>query len=321
MSKIEMIVGEVRCLTPLIKTFRLDPSNGGLLPGFEPGAHIRVDLPAGGDRAYSLINLDPQANCASGVPHYRVAVRLEDESTGGSRFMHQLAEGDRITIASPKNDFPLHQGDDPALLIAGGIGITPIVSMTAALAGRGGDYRLHYAGRNRGALAFVDELRELAGDRLAEHYDDEAETALDLKQLLSGPLESARIYVCGPKGMIEAVQQAAHERGLPRDRVHFELFTNQAAAADSEAFEIELASTGEVLTVPPGKTIIEVLEEAGHDILYDCQRGDCGICQTTVISGTPDHRDVVLSEEEKASGTVMQICVSRAKTPRLVLEL
>jgi vanillate O-demethylase ferredoxin subunit len=121
--------------------------------------------------------------------------------------------------------------------------------------------------------------------------------------------------------MIEAAKSAASARGFPADHIHFELFVNKAEAASGDAFEIELASTGEVLPVPAGKSIIEVLEEAGHDVLYDCQRGDCGICQTEVVSGTPDHRDVVLSDDEKASGKVMQICVSRAKSPRLVLDL
>jgi vanillate O-demethylase ferredoxin subunit len=129
------------------------------------------------------------------------------------------------------------------------------------------------------------------------------------------------IYLCGPKGMIDAARTAAVSEGHPEDQIHIELFTSAATAEGDTAFEVEIADTGAVYTIPPGKTIIDVLEDEGMDLIYDCQRGDCGICQTDVISGTPDHRDVVLSDAEKASGKVMQICVSRAKSDRLVLDL
>lgn len=321
MSVIQLIVREVIEETPLIKSFRLTGANDAVLPGFEPGAHIRVQLPDGGDRAYSLINLDPDANPSDSVSEYRIAVRLEDGSTGGSQFMHGLSVGDTLSVEGPKNDFPLVTGKEQVTLLAGGIGITPITGMVAALVHQNRDFQLHYSGRCRGALAFTDPLRLVAGDRMTEHYDDEAETALDLSALLGKLPPSGHLYVCGPKGMIEAARSAANARGFLDSHIHFELFTNQVAAAAGDGFEIEVSSTGEVLAVPEGKSIIDVLEEAGHDVLYDCQRGDCGICQTEVISGEPDHRDVVLSDEEKASGKVMQICVSRAKSPRLVLDL
>lgn len=322
MSEIQLTVGDIVQETPLIKSFRLQAANnGGTLPGFEPGAHIRIQLPDGGDRAYSLINFDPDAQLSGAISEYRISVRLEEESTGGSRFMHGLNVGDALAAEAPKNDFPLVEGNEQITLLAGGIGITPITGMVATLVRQGRDFQLHYAGRSRGALAFTDPLRRLAGDRMTEHYDDEPETALELSALMGGLLPSGHVYICGPKGMIEAARKAANGRGFSDDHIHFELFTNQAAAASGDAFEIELSSTGEVLSVPGGKSIIDVLEEAGHDVLYDCQRGDCGICQTEVISGDPDHRDVVLSDEEKASGKVMQICVSRAKSPRLVLDL
>ncbi|MEZ5812543.1 MAG: PDR/VanB family oxidoreductase [Rhizobiaceae bacterium] len=323
MNAIRLAVSRISAETPQIRSFELTPAEGGALPPFEPGAHVRVSLPDGGDRAYSLMRFEPAGaeGAKDGPTAYRIAVRLEEESAGGSRFMHGLAEGAALEIAPPKNDFPLAAGAAPVVLFAGGIGITPITGMVAELAGRDRDFVLHYAGRSRGLLAFVDELRALAGDRLIEHYDDEPETALDLAKVLAAVTIDAHVHVCGPRGMIEAVKAAARGRGFADDHVHFELFTNQAAATAGDAFEIELASTGEVLPVPAGKSIIEVLEEAGHDVLYDCQRGDCGICQTEVISGTPDHRDVVLSDDEKASGKVMQICVSRSKSPRLVLDL
>lgn len=321
MTKLDLTVRDIVAETSLIKSFRLTASEGGSLPGFTPGAHIRVTLPDGGDRAYSLINLDPATDPTEPQPEYRVAVRLEEDSAGGSRFMHGLAVGDRLQAEGPKNDFPLV--DDPVsiTLLAGGIGITPLTGMAASLVSRKQPFSLHYAGRSRGALAFVDQLESIAPGKIVQHYDDDPETALNLSALVGGLSPSDHLYVCGPKGMIEAASSAARARGLADDHIHVELFTNQVEAAAGDAFEIELASSGEVLPVPEGKSIIDVLEEAGHDVLYDCQRGDCGICQTEVISGEPDHRDVVLSDDEKASGKVMQICVSRSKSPRLVLDL
>ncbi len=320
MTDLRVKACEIRAETPLIKSFRLVPSSGSL-PGFQPGAHIRIALPGGGDRAYSLINFDPQAEISENIAEYCIAVRLEEESTGGSAFMHGISEGTELSISTPRNDFALVSGNARVAMYGGGIGITPITAMVTELRRSDREFELHYCGRSRGTLAFIDELRELAGERLTEHYDDEPETALDLSASVGAMSLETQIYVCGPKGMIEAVKNAAKARGFAESNVHFELFTNQAAATSGDAFEIELASTGEVLPVPAGKSIIEVLEEAGHDVLYDCQRGDCGICQTEVISGVPDHRDVVLSDEEKKSGKVMQICVSRSKTPRLVLDL
>lgn len=321
MPDLTVSVSDVAVETPLIKTFQLVAAGGGSLPGFEPGAHIRVSLPDGGDRAYSLINFDPAADTSVDVMAYHIAVRLEENSTGGSAFMHKLTLGNTLAVSGPHNDFPLVVASEPVTLLAGGIGITPITAMAAALCRDKRAFHLHYAGRSRGALAFTDRLSSLAGGRFTEHYDDEPSGALDIQALIGALSPSGHLYVCGPKGMIEAVTKAARSRGFADDSIHFELFTNQTAATAGEAFEIEIASTGDVLPVPAGKSIIDVLEEAGHDVLYDCQRGDCGICQTDVISGEPDHRDVVLSDEEKASGKVMQICVSRAKTPRLVLDL
>lgn len=321
MTKLDLTIRDIVAETPLIKSFRLAVSDGGLLPGFTPGAHIRIALPDGGDRAYSLINFDPAADPTEPHDEYRIAVRLEEESAGGSRFMHGLAIGDRLQADEPKNDFPLVDDRATITLLAGGIGITPLTGMVASLVSQQRPFFLHYAGRSRGALAFVDRLESIAPGRISQHYDDEPETALDLPALIGGLSPSDHLYICGPKGMIEAASGAARARGMADDHIHVELFTNQVEAAAGDAFEIELASSGEVLSVPEGKSIIDILEEAGHDVLYDCQRGDCGICQTDVISGEPDHRDVVLSDDEKASGKVMQICVSRSKSPRLVLDL
>lgn len=308
------LVGK-RHLTDRIAEFRFVPVEGEAC-GWQAGAHLRVTLPDGGDRAYSLIHFDAVPE----VPDdYRVAVQLEEESTGGSRFMHALEEGDEVSASAPKCDFPVTP-DAPAVLLAGGIGITPLISMAAALKAAGTPVELHYAVRSRALMAYGEELAALLGESLEAHFDDD-DSALDLDALI-GALGDRHLYICGPRGLIDAARAKADAAGIPAERVHVELFDNASAgAAGDESFDVEIASTGEIVSVPADKTIIEALEEAGHDLMYDCQRGDCGICQTEVLEGVPDHRDVVLSEKERESGKIMQICVSRAKSPRLRLDL
>uniref|UniRef100_UPI0030DCBA05 flavin reductase family protein n=1 Tax=uncultured Sulfitobacter sp. TaxID=191468 RepID=UPI0030DCBA05 len=207
-----------------------------------------------------------------------------------------------------------------AVLLAGGIGITPMISMATTLKAAGQAFDFHYSGRSAPLMAYRDTLRETFGDALHLHCDDD-DSALNLDAVISSAGAVAHLYVCGPKGLIEAVKAKAEAAGIAANRIHFELFDAPQEQAGDSAFEVELASSGEVFTIPPGQSIIDVLEAGGVDVMYDCQRGDCGICQCDVISGTPDHRDVVLSEAERAAGNVMQICVSRAKSPRLVLDI
>ena len=298
-NTLPLTVKEVRAETDLVRRIVLS----GPLPSFQAGAHIRVQTPAG-SRAYSLLDLP--GRCQDWV----LGVRLEEPSTGGSCHMHGLAVGDTIQTTLPANQFPLTPGG-PVLLIAGGIGITPILSMAVACVREGRAFDLHYYGRAPGALAFLPELRELCGDRLHLHYDTDA--APDFAALMLGQPAGREVYVCGPKGMIDAVRAAAS------GPVHFELFVNEGG--ENAAFEVEVKSTGQVIKVGADQTIVEALEAAGLDLIHDCLRGDCGICQTDVLDGIPDHRDVVLSDAEKAANNVMQICVSRAKSPRLVLDL
>lgn len=315
MAPLTLRITAITPLTDRIKEFDLAGADGAALPDWQPGAHIRVALPDGGDRAYSLIRFPGEARAG-----YRIAVQREDAGKGGSKFMHGLAVGDTLSATAPKCDFPLAT-DIPALLLAGGIGITPMISMAAALREAGTGFDLHYCGRSRGVMAYADALQSALGGALHIHCDDDPASAPDLAALVSGLGPDRHLYICGPRGMIDAARAQAEAAGIAPDRVHVELFDNASAATGDTAFEVELASTGQVFTVPPGQTIIEVLEAAGVDLVYDCQRGDCGICQTEVISGTPDHRDVVLSDSERAGGKVMQICVSRAKSARLVLDI
>lgn len=300
-----------------VRELVLAPETGDL-PPFSPGAHVEVSLPDGDTRPYSLIDFD---GSAAAPAQYRLAVLLEEDSEGGSRFMHALSRGAMVTINAPKNNFPLHEGDAPALLIAGGIGVTPIISMATALKAAGRPYRLVYAAQDAARMAFREVLKAAHGDALQLHFDDRAGGPLPLQSLIEAAAKGTHLYVCGPRPMIAAARETAEAAGFTPERVHFELFERAAPQDGDQPFEVEIASTGQVFTIPPGKSVIDVLEAEGIDLMYDCQRGDCGICQTDVLEGVPDHRDVVLSKDERASGRVMQICVSRAKSARLKLDL
>ena len=311
---LDLIVDDITAVTDRIQMLTLRAAQGEALPPYHAGAHLDFDLGALGSRSYSLVDFDvPDPSPKT----YRIAVQREDDGQGGSVYMHGLTKGTRIKASPPKNDFRLMNG--PALLLAGGIGVTPMVSFGTALAHRGLDYQFHYTTRSADQTAFAQSLTFQHSDKLSLWHDDGS--ACDLAAIIQSTPPNWHIYVCGPKGMIEAVKALATEAGFAPDRVHFELFGAPAAQSGDAAFEVEVQSSGDVVTVGPDQTIIEALEEAGIDLVYDCQRGDCGICQTDILDGIPDHRDVVLSDAEKAEGKVMQICVSRAKSARLVLDL
>ncbi|WP_025056637.1 PDR/VanB family oxidoreductase [Sulfitobacter noctilucicola] len=311
----DLIITGLHNETDRIRVFDLSTADGSPLPDYEAGAHLTFDLGDKGTRSYSLIDWAQDAAGAA----YRIAVQREDGGTGGSRAMHALTVGTKIAATPPKNDFGVEDHTGPAVLLGGGIGITPLISMATTLQRTGRPFALHYAGRSRDVMGFLEPLSQDFSDQLTCHPDDE--TPLDLTALMATLTLDTHLYICGPKGMIDAARNAASAASLPDAQVHLELFSTPQAEDGDTAFEVEVASTGEVYVIPPGKSIIDVLEENGLDLMYDCQRGDCGICQTDVVSGTPDHRDVVLSDAEKASGDVMQICVSRAKSARLVLDL
>ncbi len=306
-------VTAIKNVTNRIRLFTL--TGTGALPRYTAGAHLDFDLGDVGVRSYSLVDFDP---IKDQLDAYHIAVQLEPEGDGGSQAMHALNVGDTVSVTAPKNSFNLHVSDAPAILIAGGIGVTPIISFATELHHRGHPFELHYAAQSRDVCAFAPELEQAFPDPLTLWLDDH--TRIDVAQILADAPAQAHIYCCGPKGMIDAVRTAAETAGYPAERVRFELFETPQREVDDAAFEVEI-NDGRCFTIPPGKTIIEVLEDADVDVMYDCQRGDCGICQTDIISGDPDHRDVVLSEAERASGKVIQICVSRAKSARLVLDI
>ncbi|MFY9210634.1 MAG: PDR/VanB family oxidoreductase [Aestuariivita sp.] len=311
---LSLSVTAIRDETDHIRVFELTASDGSALPAYTAGAHLVFDLGETGTRSYSLIDWPGENDAKT----YTIAVQREDAGDGGSRQMHRLRVGDVVKAQAPKNDFELRDHGGPALLLAGGIGVTPMISMATELQKAGRAYRFVYSARSAQVMGFGKALKGAFED-IALHHDDT--NPLDLTALMSTLGADTHVYICGPKGMIDAARAAAIQAGMSEDQIHIELFTSAAVADGDTAFEVEIHDTGEVYMIPPGKTIIEVLEGAGLDLMYDCQRGDCGICQTDVIAGTPDHRDVVLSDAERAAGEVMQICVSRSKTPRLVLDL
>lgn len=325
-APLSLQVAEARLLNPLIRLLRLRAADGAVLPGYTPGAHVqvRVRLPDGsGDwRHYSLVDLAGDAAGICAPREYTIAVRLEETGRGGSRFMHEgLPPGSTVEVTPPKNDFPLHDGAPGAVLVAGGIGVTPLASMAAWRHAQGQPVRMCYAGRSRPMMAFLPELQALLGDALAVHADDERGAPLDAGALLDGCAADERVYVCGPKVMLDAVLAAAHARGWPPERVHFELFNAPVAEAGDRPFEVELIQSGQRFTVAADQTILDCLIEHGCDPMFDCKRGECGVCAVPVISGEIDHRDYVLSQREKDAGNVIQVCISRAKGSRLVLDL
>jgi ferredoxin-NADP reductase len=319
-ARFDLTVTEVRQETQLIRAIRLARPHDEPLPSWAAGAHIKVHLPQGDERSYSLVNASVEA-CANTHPRsYLLGVRLEQPSQGGSAYMHALKPGDVIAASAPSNNFPLEATTQPVILLAGGIGVTPLVSMAAELAARTHPFRFYYAGRARDQLAFLPAIENLVGEKLAIHADD-ASGLFDVAGLMRSLKDDEPLYCCGPLPMIELAIATAKQLGWSDGRLHFEIFTAATPRAGDQAFVVVLKSTGESFHIPAGKSILDVLIAAGKDPMHDCKRGDCGICQVGVIEGVPDHRDFILSDSEKAAGKMMQICVSRSKTPRLVLDL
>lgn len=322
-ATLHLRVAEARELNPLIRLLRLRADDGSALPGYSAGAHlrVRVQLPHGSTdwRHYSLIDF-----VATGfaVPtEYLIAVRRDDQGRGGSLFMHRVQPGQLLEIEAPKNEFPLREHVGCAVLVAGGIGITPLVGMAAQRIAADAPVRLHFAGRSRELMAFVPELQTMLGSRLHLHVDAETGAPINVDALLDACAPNDQLYVCGPKPLLDGVLARTQARGWSRERVHFELFSAPAPEAADHAFEVVLAQSGRSITVPADRSILDCLIDAGCDPLFDCRRGECGVCGTPVIDGEIDHRDHVLSALERREGRVMQICVSRCKGRRLVLDL
>jgi ferredoxin-NADP reductase len=308
-----VVVEEREALADGVAGLTLRAPDGGPLPPWEPGAHVDLHLPGGMVRQYSLCG-DP-----ADAQRWRVAVLREPAGRGGSACVHdKIGVGDELVASAPRNHFALVDAGD-YLFVAGGIGITPLLPMIAELGRRGSSWRLVYGGRSRASMAFLDALEPL-GKAVAVRPQDEF-GLLELDELLATPQRGTAIYCCGPEPLLHAVEQRC--AAWPPDALHVERFTPRAPDPDAsdEAFDVELASSGQRVRVPEGVSVLAALEAAGVTVLSSCQEGTCGTCETGVLDGVPDHRDSVLTKAEQQAGDIMMICVSRARTPLLVLDL
>ncbi|WP_245635945.1 PDR/VanB family oxidoreductase [Herbiconiux solani] len=327
LPEFELVVTEARSVAVdvLMLTLRAADPSAGPLPEWLPGAHLDVRVQPGVERQYSLCG-DPADR-----EHYRIAVLREPDGRGGSEHLHaHAAAGTVLTARGPLNHFALVPPVAGARyeFVAGGIGITPLLPMLDAVSRAGAEFVLHYAGRSLERMPFVDELVERYGDAVSVYAAD-AGRRLDLGAFgreLAGVPDSAApgfVYCCGPARMLAELEAVAVSAGWPASALHLERFEAREATEPvrHESFEVELELSGMTLEVPPDRTILDVVEEAGVLVLSSCREGTCGTCETPVVSGEVDHRDSVLTPAEQESNEVMMICVSRAACPRLVLEL
>ena len=311
-------VARVVAVTPSIRQIELASADAGALPPFTAGAHIDLTLGNGLERSFSMLN-DPAE-----THRYVIAVLRETDSRGGSVWVHDhLRQGDRLTSSEPINNFPLNEAGETHILIAGGIGITPLKAMAHRLVGRGANFALHYCARDEGRAAYLNELRALLGNRLRLYLDGgDIARGLDATKLLASRPSAAHVYVCGPAGLIRAVREAT--RDWPKGTVHYELFRGSEAdiapRSTDQPFEITLARTGKTLTVPADRSILAVLKANGIKVKTLCTEGVCGTCRVRLLGGKADHRDEVLTDEQRERE--IQVCVSRAMPGEtLILDL
>ena len=310
---IEVRLTAIRYAARDTNLFEFRSLDGRPLPSYQPGAHIDLHLPSGHLRNYSLTVADPEPST------YTFGIKRDPASRGGSRFIHdEMHVGAIVKISAPRNNFRLREDASHTVLIAGGIGITPIWCMVQRLNALGQNWQLHYACRSRADMAFADELSNMPQAKL--HFDDEAGGFLDIAAIVAQAPADAHLYCCGPAPMLAAFESATKDR--PRDQVHIEYFTAKAQApAKKGGFTVELARSGAEYFIPEGETILNVLLDAGVDLDYSCELGICGACEQRVIAGEPEHRDSILSEEEQAENTRVMICCAGCKSERLVLDL
>ena len=309
---IELVVRNIERIAEDCIALMLEKSGGGPLPDWEPGAHIDLIIGDGLIRQYSLCG-DP-----ADTARWRVGVLREPKSRGGSRFLHDRVNvGSTLTAQGPRNHFPLVPSRQ-YLFVAGGIGITPILAMIKSAEAAGAQWRLLYGGRSRTSMAFVDELDEF-GDRILIRPQDEF-GLLDLDDFIVGADAGTAVYCCGPEPLIAAMEETCEAHSLP---LHVERFAPKPIvdAPPNEEFEVVCKASGITLTIPADSTILAEVRKAGIEVLSSCSEGTCGTCETDILEGVPEHRDSVLTPEDRKTGESMMICVSRCIGTRLVLDL
>lgn len=299
--------------------FEFVSDDGSPLPRFDAGAHIDVHLPGGLVRQYSLCNHPGHGD------RYQIAVLRDADGRGGSRAIHdEVRQGDTVKIGMPRNHFPLASNVPHHLLLAGGIGVTPILCMAERLFSSGIAFDLHYCARSTDRMAFVERINA-AGfhDRARFHVDDgDPAQRFDLAAVLAAVPDGTHLYVCGPRGFMDAVLAEARARHWADARLHYEFFGGAVESSDTDrAFQVRIASSGQVIDVPSACTVVAALAANGVDVLTSCEQGVCGTCMTRVLQGEPDHRDSYLTDDEKAAGDQFMPCCSRSRTDLLVLDL
>lgn len=312
MGDIKMRVEARRPLTQHICEFTLRPVEDVELPAFEPGAHITIETPSGAMRRYSLIN------DGSAPDFYKIAIKREAESRGGSASMHDAAQaGTELRVQPPENSFPLSEAPE-YLLIAGGIGVTPIYAMAQHLERQGKPFQVIYCTRTKEDSAYLEDMQEAFGDRLTVHHDNgDPDEVYEFWDHFEEP-RKMHVYCCGPEPLMEEIEAISGH--WPEGRVNFEDFKPvEVVRADDQPFDVKLEKSGKTVTVPADRSILEALREAGVATVSSCESGTCGTCKTRLISGEVEHRDMVLMDHEQADH--IMICVSRAKDGDLVLDL
>lgn len=300
-----------------IAAFTLVPAEGGDLPPFEAGAHVDVELPNGLVRQYSLCG--SPSNTAS----YELGILLEEEGRGGSRSAHEdVQEGAALRISEPRNLFPL-EPSGRSILLAGGIGVTPILAMAEALSAAGREFEFHYCCRSPKRAAFLERITKSPyADKVFVHYDDGDDAQkLNAKDILGMPDPDTHVYFCGPEGFIDFVLKTTGELGWQDANVHLERFDAVPMIEEGDgSFEVEIASSGKTIQVAADQTVLDALVNAGVDVPVSCEQGICGTCIMKVLEGEPDHRDMFFTDEEHAANDQFTPCCSRAKTSRLVID-
>ncbi|MGP6174143.1 PDR/VanB family oxidoreductase [Corynebacterium sp. A21] len=314
MSLIDVVVSDIVQETPTIKSFYLSMPDGTPIGHYSPGAHIDVVGPTSVTRQYSLCGRPDGDNA------YLFAVKREEGGRGGSEALHELKVGDRLKISAPRNLMQIAAEGAHHVLVAGGIGITPMLSLARYMDVRGISFELHYYARSEEEAAFLPILTEKISDKLHAHLgvDREAQQQ-NLKKMVAATPANTHLYVCGPAGFMDNVREIAAKK-LPEESIHFENFKPAGSDEDQVNTEFDVELDGETYHVPADRSIVEVLNEAGCEIDTSCEEGICGTCIMEVLAGTPEHRDSVLTKAERAANETMAVCVSRTKDPKLVLE-
>ncbi|MCU4525693.1 PDR/VanB family oxidoreductase [Acinetobacter pittii] len=311
-------IKSIQDLTSNIRSYELVDQNGGDLPAFSAGSHIDVVLSNGLIRQYSI------ANCYLDKKRYLIGVLNDDSSRGGSSYIHHnFKEGDVIEINEPRNLFPVHENTNKAVLFAGGIGITPILSMAYFLKSENISFDFYYFTRSQESIAFKDILQNEFSDQIHFHIENDPQQHLNVNEILNQVEVNKHLYVCGPNGFMDFIFDSALKNGWQNEHLHKEYFSADPMIniEDNTEFSIKIASTGKLISVSADESVANALDKNGISIPLSCEQGICGSCLTNVLEGEPEHRDMFLTDEEQASNKLFTPCCSRSKTKILVLDL